>query len=451
MHNPLRTLGRAAAEGVRSRLWPVPVLGVAVALVLGFLIPGMDARVDGRLPGWLDALVFGGDASAARTVLDAIATSLMTVTALTFSLTVVTLQLASSQFSPRLLRTFTKDLFVQTTLALFLGTFTFSLTVLRSVRSSQESAEPFVPRIAITVSFVLAIASVVALVLFLGHLAKQIRVETMLAEVRADTSATASSVLAPLDASPPAVPLQPGPNAVQLDADRSGFLLSVDTAAVAALAAEAGGFIAMARSTGDFVVAGTPVATVWKDESGPLADDELATLRRGLVHALSIGPERTGTQDVAFGLRQLVDVAVKALSPGINDPTTAVHALGHVSALLCELGAYRLGTVTASDADGIVRAEFLHPDFSDYLELAVAQPLHYGAGDPMVVSRLLELLRDLAQTSPPERMHAIIGSLERITEVARAQDAGAAERNQHDALVREVRRLCAGRSSAGLP
>ena len=121
------------------------MLSVLFAAALGFLIPLLDQAVDSDLPDGVRRALFSGDADAARTVLDAISSSLITVTSLTFSLTVVTLQLASSQFSPRLLRTFTSDVFVQTTLGLFLATFTFSLTVLRAVRSSDTTLDVFVP------------------------------------------------------------------------------------------------------------------------------------------------------------------------------------------------------------------------------------------------------------------------------------------------------------------
>jgi uncharacterized membrane protein len=126
-------------ESFRSQLWPLPAIGIAVALLLGIALPELDAALDDQLPAFVSDYLFGGGASAARTVLDAIAGSLITVTALTFSLTVVTLQLASSQFSPRLLRTFSSDRFVQLTLALFLGTFTYALTVLRTVRTGDDN------------------------------------------------------------------------------------------------------------------------------------------------------------------------------------------------------------------------------------------------------------------------------------------------------------------------
>jgi len=167
-------------HSLRAQLWPLPALGVFAAVAAGVLFPRVDTHIDGGLPRWLDDLLFGGDPGAARALLDSVSSSLITVTSLTFSLTVVTLQLASSQFSPRLLPTFTRDLFVQATLALFLATFVYALTVLRSVHSTSGTGAAFVPHLSVTLALVLAVLSVLALVLFLAHLARQIRVETML-------------------------------------------------------------------------------------------------------------------------------------------------------------------------------------------------------------------------------------------------------------------------------
>ena len=184
---------RSAADAVRTQLWPLPTAAVIVSVGVGVALPRFDRHVDGHLPRWLTDVLFGGDPGAARTLLDAVSSSLITVTSLTFSLTVVTLQLASSQFSPRLLRTFTRDVFVQGTLALFLATFTYALAVLRSVRSADDDGEnSFVPRISVTIGFLLAVLSVVGLVLFLAHLTAQIRVETMLRNVHEEASSNAS-------------------------------------------------------------------------------------------------------------------------------------------------------------------------------------------------------------------------------------------------------------------
>lgn len=444
MPNPIKKAVRTVRESVRTRLWPVPTLGVIVALALGILVPRFDALHDKSLPLWLDGLVFNGDAGAARTVLDAISSSLITVTSLTFSLTVVTLQLASSQFSPRLLRTFTKDLFVQITLAIFLATFVFSLTALRSVRSSSSSgsgsvSDPaLVPRIAVTVSFLFAIASVVSLVLFLAHLTRQIRVETMLANVHDDASDTIESTLPRLDDGPcPAAPERPG-NAARIAVGQSGFLLRVDEERILETARSNDVVICIDSMPGGFIVSGTPVAAVWRMDHAALTEQQRNSAQRTIRRAVHVGPERTGAQDVGFGLRQLVDVANKALSPGINDPTTAVHALGHISALLSEIAQHRLGTVSAADKTGAVRAGFARPTFVDYLALALTQPRKYGSADALVVNRLLELLRDLAYTAPHEHAQAITEQLQLLLGVLTEQDFPENQRRQHSAIASDV-------------
>ena len=188
-----RTSSRALASRVwalrdawRVQLWPVPTLGVALGVAAGVGLPRLDAAVDDRLPASLAVHLFGGGADAARAVLSAIAGSMITVTSLTFSLTVVTLQLASSQYSPRLLRTFSRDRVVHGTLALFLSTFVYALTVLRTVRTAADEQATFVPQLSVTLAFVLALASVLALVGFLAHLTGQVRVEAVLRNVHAE-------------------------------------------------------------------------------------------------------------------------------------------------------------------------------------------------------------------------------------------------------------------------
>ncbi|WP_113718301.1 DUF2254 domain-containing protein [Arthrobacter dokdonensis] len=404
-----------ARDAFRAQLWPLPIAGVVLAVLAGVLLPHLDAHVDGDLPGWLDALVFSGDPGASRTVLDAVAGSLITVTALTFSLTVVTLQLASSQFSPRLLRNFTQDLFVQVTLALFLATFTYSLTVLRVVRSSGESASAgFVPRLAVTTSFLLALASVVGLVLFLAHLTRQIRVETMLSNVHMDASLTASTNLPNLDAGSPPAP-QPPSQPAMVSVASSGFLVRVDQGKLLHLADSIDAVISLYREPGEFLLGGTPLASYWPRGEGSITDpDDVAKLRKGIHDAVSTGPERTAAQDVGYGLRQLTDVVNKALSPGINDPTTAVHALGHTAALLAELMGYQLGATTLTNDNDVPRVILARPTFAEYLDSAITQPRKYGTSDPMVASSLYQLLWGLACNAPSQHHPAIADQLERL-------------------------------------
>ncbi len=433
-----RTLS-AARDAFRAQLWPIPVTGVVLAVLAGTFLPYLDVGVDRNLPGWLDSIVFSGDPGASRTVLGAVASSLITVTALTFSLTVVTLQLASSQFSPRLLRTFTQDGFVQITLALFLATFTYSLTVLRSVRSSAESGNAaFVPRLAVTASFLLALASVIGLVLFLAHLTRQIRVETILRDVHLDVSRTIAANLIRRGVDSPSAPRRPA-QCTRVFATTSGFLLRVDQGKLVDLADDADAVICLDREPGDFVVAGTPLATLWQRGGGRLTEPDVVTrLRKGVGKAVHTGPERTAAQDVGYGLRQLTDVVSKALSPGINDPTTAAHALGHISSLLVELTDYQLGPATIAGDGDVPRVILTRPTFERYLDVAITQPRMYGASDPAVVSSLFRLLTDLAWNSPPVYYPVIANQVERLRTSVAHESFDDGERSGFAELYREV-------------
>ncbi|WP_227008332.1 DUF2254 domain-containing protein [Pseudarthrobacter sp. AB1] len=382
-------------DALRTQLWPLPVLAVALAVGLGTAVPALDAAVDGKLPESVTVVLFSGGPEAARAVLQAISGSLITVTSLTFSLTVVTLQLASSQFSPRLLRTFTSDRFVHGTLALFLAAFAFALTVLRSVRGEGSGSSPFVPEISVTVAFVLAIGSVIGLVLFLAHLTREIRVETMMRRVNVETQETIDRVF-PADRSLPVPDPVPAEGKILINSTSSGFLTSVDKGALKRAAEDAGAVIRIDREPGSSLVAGVPFATAWPVQPGTtLTSSARERLTEAVNAAVATGFERTNVQDVGFGFRQLVDVAARALSPGINDPTTAVHVIGHLSVLLCRLAERNPGPEQLTDDRGRVRVVVSLPELEDLLDMAMNQPRQYGAADPAVAGRLLGLLREL--------------------------------------------------------
>lgn len=394
---------RGSVDDLRTRLWPVPVLGILAAVTLGVLLPRVDRAWQSSAGGDGAALhLFGGGADAARAVLSTIAGSLVTATSLIFSLTVVTLQLASSQYSPRLLRTFTRDGVVQVTLGLFLATFTYALAVLRVVRSRDTDSvvdEVFIPRLSVTVAVGLTLASVVTLALFLAHLAREIRVETVLARVHEESLGVIRRVY-PLPASQdrqegPA-PTSPGRPVL---ASRTGFLTAVAQTDLRSAAREQRGLVVLGTPVGAFVVAGAPVGRAYAD-----ADEE--ALATSAARALTVEDERTAVQDPAFGLRQVVDVAVRALSPGVNDPTTAVHALGWAGALLVDLAGRECGPLVIHDDDGAVRAVVARPSFVELMTLGFEQPLRYGSTDPQVLAALATGLEGVARasTTPPQRI-----------------------------------------------
>ena len=386
-------------ERTRNSLWPLPVLAIGIAVALGAGLPALDGMLGE--PGGDHPLrfAFGGGPSAARDVLAVIAGSLISVTGLTFSFTVVALQLSSSQHSPRLLQTFVTDRVVQVTLAQLVGTFVYALTVLRTVRAedSASGADAFVPRLSVTVGFGLALVSVVALVLFLAHLARSLRVETMLRDVHDEARRAFDGELTAegtVDAAPEPVPGAATPACV----DSSGFVVDVDPDPIVRAARAADVVVVLCRRIGDSVVAGTPVAHVWPRRPGGTAD--LDGIERSLARGVRLAFERSPTRDIAYSLRKVVDIAVRALSPGTNDPTTAVHALSHVSALLCDLATRPLQPSCFADSDGVVRLRIPQWDIRALLQLGLEEPLQFASGQPAVLRRTSALIREVAWRAP---------------------------------------------------
>ncbi len=202
----------------------------------------------------------------------------------------------------------------------------------------------------------------------------------------------------------------------------SGFLLRIDQDELIGDARTAGLRLVVHRFPGEFVVAGTPLASTWSPARQPPSAQARETFTKALHGSIHFGPERTAAQDVGYGLRQLVDVANKALSPGINDPTTGVHAIGHIAALVAEIADYQLGPLVLRDEDETVRAVINRPEFTHFLSLAITQPRSYGEADSQVLTSLYELLRDVAWRARPEHEAPIRNQLKRLTATAHDQD-----------------------------
>ncbi|MBG0738107.1 DUF2254 domain-containing protein [Paeniglutamicibacter antarcticus] len=472
---------RVALDALGSLLWPLPAIAVLVALAAGIVLPLVDVALTDDLPSDVTTYLFGGGPAAARAVLEAIASSLVTVTSLTFSLTVITLQLASSQFSPRLLRNFTADRTVHVVLTLFLGTFTFALTVLRTVRSGSGQQGDFVPQISVSLAFILEIASIMGLVFFLAHLAREIRVDTVMANVHRETTATISRLFPDRvddagndnddddagghdggrestgdggsaggggsagDRGRPQ-PVPESRTAILIESVKSGFLLSIDPDDLQEAAEANNAVIRIDREPGSSIVRGTPLATAWPVASNqPLTEQNTEALRKAVSSAATIGFERTIVQDVSFGLRQLTDVAARALSPGVNDPTTAVHVLGHLSAILCDLAGRKLGPHTWADHNGQIRVIVARPGFASLLDLAIGQPRRYGIADPVVASRIFDLLKEVAWCSSTPSLRAdLADQLTRVEQQMQEQTYVPADRDHLQSLGGGVRAALQG-------
>lgn len=194
-------------------------------------------------------------------------------------------------------------------------------------------------------------------------------------------------------------------------------------------------------------MAGTPVGRYWWNGNAPDVRGQDA-FEEALGSALTIGKERNDTQDFTFGLRQLTDVTTKALSPGINDPTTAVHSLGHTSALLCEIARHDLEDALHHGDDGHLRVSCRRPDFAQLLDAALTQPRRYGAADPAVTARLLRLLREVGwSVRTAAQREAVADQLARLQVTVAAQDFDDIERAEFDRGDREVQDALQGRWS----
>jgi uncharacterized membrane protein len=392
----------AATEYLRGALWAMPTVALFLALVAGSALSSITIETGSSL----SPLVFQGTVDDARSLLIGIASTMVTVIALVLGLTVVALQLASTQFSPRLLRNFLRDLVNQLTLSSFVATFSYSTAGLYTVGISAGRRTTDYPRLAVSGALVLLFASMIMLVFFVHHLAHSIQIDQVMADVEHDTLNVVLHSLAPGDDSTdrPTV----SSDAVALLAPRSGYTQTLHLEELVLVAAQHDAFVAIVPMVGEHVIAGTPLAWAWcrrqHSELSPRAVQELAD---GLAHGIRLGWERTAEQDVAFGVRQLADVASKALSPAVNDPYTAVQAVDHLSVILAALATRPLGGRTLTDRKGTARVHSPGRDWGYFIDLGLGQVRRFGHTEPRVVLALLRVARDLGTLCPPARRAAL--------------------------------------------
>lgn len=383
---------RGWLNDLRATLWLMPAAAVTVAMVLAAVLVDVD------VPGWLpDAFTFGGTPDGARAVLSELAGATFTVTALVFSLTVVALQMAASQFTPRLLRTFLADRRTQVVLAGMLASGVYHVSVLRTVRSTGDEVDLFVPEIAVSVALLLGVIALGLLVFFLHHVTRQLRVDLVMDGIAAEILHQLRRLDASRDRLPDRVVPRPTGDARTVVAARSGYLQTADTDALSDLAAASGVRIRLRPQLGEAVSRGSTLGWYWPDadgRAGTAGHDQLTDRIHDVLH---LGPDRTGSLDLTFGLQQLTDIAVKALSPGINDPTTAAQAVEKLATVLVELADHPLGADLREDADGQVRAAVPRPTFGDHLALVTAPIRRYSRDEPDVLAGLAHLLTDIAE------------------------------------------------------
>jgi uncharacterized membrane protein len=436
-------------EVVGAALWPIPAAATVLTIVAGIGLVQLDQHYDSALPSGIRGLLFGGGPGEARQLLAAIATGLITTVSLVFSLTIIAAQLASTQYSPRMLRELPRDGLVRATLAVLVGAFAFALTVLRTVRDRGEGS---VPRIAVSVSFLLTMVAAVLLVIFLGHVVTMLRVETMLKQVHRTHDRTVGHLLADAHGAPDDDERgdDPPDDARLLVAVHSGFVNAVDEARLVAAAQRHGVVVRLLEPTGAPATAGIPLAAWWSSDGASGAEVDEQALARALDESVVIGYERTAAQDLGYGIQQMVDVYLRALSPAVNDPTTAVSSLGHLAAALVALAGKDLGPRRIRDSEDGVRLVVPLPGFADLLELALAPVRRHGMGDIAVATRVFTLLRAVAWVARDDGERAAVRTqLDRARAAAEREladpercaafDIDVAARRVEDALERRWR------------
>ena len=434
--------------GLRASLWFVPSLIVLGSMLAAVLMSETDGRVGLELATRWPRL-FGASADASRAILAAIATSMVTVAGVVFSITIVALSLTSTQYSPRVLRNFMRDRPTQVVLGVFMGIFAYCLIVLRTIRGADYG--DFIPSLAVLAGMVYALAGVALLIYFIHHVAQSIQAASILARISHDTAGAIEKLFPQNIGQPPAYdqamapPLPRAWTAVR--ADQDGYVTGIDSESVMQFAVEQDRIVRLAVATGAFVVAGSPVIEL--SGTDPLADDDAQRLR-GWV---SLAPQRTVEQDAAFGLQQLVDVALKALSPGINDPTTACMCIDRLGALLAQLASRRIPDPYRM-VQGRLRVIAPAPDFAGLLKLAFDPVVAHSRGDLQVLSRLLDALGFVRHATADLQRHACLASAARniYRELCRADPLiRSAPARRRARLLERSLRLCVQGGSAARP
>lgn len=423
-------------ERVRTSFWAVPTLLALAAVVVARGAVAVDYRVTFGETAF-DAWLYQASPRDARALLATLAGSMITVAGVVFSITIVALSFASSHIGPRLLRNFMRDRGTQVVLGTFVASFLYSLVVMATIRGSADTNA--VPRLAVSLGIVLATASFGFLIYFIHHVSTSIQVDHVVAAVRRELDAT-------VDRMYPRERAHEGADEPTFDgcehalpSVHSGYVQAVDYEHVAETAAKAGVRVRCSLRPGQFVVTGGELARA----DGALSEK----LTEHFCKAFVVGSQRTGFQDVEHSIRQLVEIALRALSPGVNDPFTAISCIDHLGAALARIGPRPTPAWSRWSHAGELRVESPAVTFEGAMDAAWNQLRQHGAAQPAVAIRLLE---SLARIAPHARDPRSVTAHARLC--ARTAEREIAEEHDRAAVAERLQRLLAAVADrAGAP
>ncbi len=371
-------------------------LTIALALgCTGALLSWIEETVPGA-GDWVPHALFPShaDPQVAQVILGGIAASIMTVVSIVFAILLMTLTLASMQFSPRIIVSFVRDGVTQWTLGIFLGTFSYCMAALPAARSLPQ---PFAPVATVFGAMLLALTCVGWLLFFIHHIAHAISVSHIVDRIASETEGMIDEMMpSPYREIRLELPdvYQANTWDTPLLSDKSGYIRFVDIQRLVALSKSSHVKVHVVRRVGQFVPAGTPLLMIYKGSR--LTPEMSAEFRT----AFDLGPSRTLQQDIEFGILQIVDIALKAISPAVNDPSTAITCVDHLSRILIRFASRESAPHLFYDPPGVLRVRINWTDFDHLLDSAFEQIRMYAKGDMAVSLRLLRALGDIATTTP---------------------------------------------------
>ncbi len=404
-----------------SSFWFVPAIMVSLAVALVFV----SNAVDEPATEWIESNLgweITGEAEAASVVLGTIAGSMITIAGVVFSMTLVALSLASSQLGPRLLRNFMSDTITQVVLGTFIATFLYCLLVLRSVRHEDEYA--FVPNLSVYIGVALAVASVGVFIYFIHHVSVSIQANEIAGRIGKELIEKVDKLFPDNIGKEGRRTKTDPPDAGFIEAfdreakpvssDGDGYLQNVDGDALLELATEKDLVIRLTQKPGSYVVAGCPLVFI---RPGNRVNDELIKKVQPLF---VMGVQRTADQDIEFGVNQLVEMAVRALSPGINDPFTAIACVDHLKSALCRLAPRDMPSPYRHDCNDQLRLISRANTFRELVDAAFNQIRQHGRSNAAVNIRLLDAIAVIARfVHRPEDRATLLRHGEMITRGAK--------------------------------
>ena len=388
---------------LRSSLWFVPGLMVVSSICLAIFLIEIDSNIKRE---WLINYprLFGLGADGSRGMLTAIAGSMLTVATLAFSLTLSIIAQASGQYSPRVLRNFMRDRINQFILGYFVSVFAYSLIILRTIRGDNELT--FVPSLGVIIGLVLAIGGIVVLIFFIHHIASSLQVTNIIKDIEVETVEVIDEIFpealgieAETEQIRKAKALEDKVSWYKVKAIRSGYIQYVDADNLLNFAVENDLLVRMEYGIGQFVTEGTTLVSVSKDPG----EDEISEINS----YFDVYRYRTIEQDAGFGIRQIVDIALKALSPGINDTTTAIICIDYLGVILSKIAERQLPAPVRLK-DGEIRVLVKSPTFEGYIETAFDQIRINGKGNLAILVRLLNVFSVIDEKINSESRKSIV-------------------------------------------